>query len=275
MIVFDHVTFQYESAESPALLEINLEIQKGSFVAIVGHNGSGKSTLSKHINGLLLPSSGSVTVDGLPTAVEDNILAIRQKVGMAFQNPDNQLVTTIVEEDVAFGPENLGIPPKEIRARVDAALNAVGMTAYAEKAVHHLSGGQKQRIAIAGILALKPEILVLDEATAMLDPSGRNELLNTVKALHDEGMTVIMVTQYLEETTGCDRIIVMNHGRIVCDGTPSEVFAETDLLLKSNLVPPETVRLRNALRKKGYVLSDSVLTSEQLAEELCPSLSTI
>lgn len=275
MIVFDHVTFQYENAESPALNDISLEIQKGSFVAIVGHNGSGKSTLSKHINGLLLPNHGSVTVDGLCTAVEETILPIRQKVGMAFQNPDNQLVTTIVEEDVAFGPENLGIAPNEIRARVNEALQAVGMTAYAEKAVHHLSGGQKQRVAIAGILALKPEILVMDEATAMLDPSGRNELLETVRALHDEGMTVIMVTQYLEEATGCDRIVVMNRGRIVCDGTPSYVFSQTDTLYQSNLVPPETVRLRNALREMGYSLSDSVLTSEQLAEELCPSLSTI
>lgn len=275
MIVFDNVTYQYENAESPALLNVSLTIQKGAFVAIVGHNGSGKSTLSKHINGLLLPAEGSVTVDGMRTDVEENILPIRQKVGMAFQNPDNQLVTTIVEEDVAFGPENLGIAPDEIRTRVDAALQAVGMTAYAEKAVHHLSGGQKQRIAIAGILALKPEILVLDEATAMLDPSGRQELLDTVKALHDEGMTVIMVTQYLEETTGCDRIIVMNRGRVVCDGTPSYVFSQAETLLSSNLVPLETVRLRNALREKGYQLSDGVLTAEQLAEELCPSLSTI
>lgn len=272
MIVFDHVTYQYESAEVPALSEIDLEIQKGSFVAVVGHNGSGKSTLAKHINGLLLPASGTVSVGGLRTDIEENILPIRQKVGMAFQNPDNQLVTTIVEEDVAFGPENLGVAPAEIRMRVDEALRAVGMTSYAEKAVHHLSGGQKQRIAIAGILALRPEILVLDEATAMLDPSGRKELLNTVHTLHDEGMTVIMVTQYLEETTGCDRIVVMNRGRIVCDGTPSYVFSQTDILSESNLVPPEVVRMRNALRERGYQLSDQVLTAEQLAEELCQSL---
>ena len=272
MIVFDHVTYQYENAEAPALTGIDLEIQRGSFVAIVGHNGSGKSTLAKHINGLLLPASGSVTVDGLRTDAEDNILPIRQKVGMAFQNPDNQLVTTIVEEDVAFGPENLGIAPAEIRTRVDDALRTVGMSSYAEKAVHHLSGGQKQRIAIAGILALKPEILVLDEATAMLDPSGRKELLETVHALHSEGMTVVMVTQYLEETTECDRIVVMNHGRIVCDGTPSYVFSQTDILSESNLVPPEVVRMRNALRERGYQLSDQALTAGQLAEELCPLL---
>lgn len=272
MIVFDRVTYQYENAESPALSEIDLEIHKGSFVAIVGHNGSGKSTLAKHINGLLLPTSGTVTVDGLRTDADENILPIRQKVGMAFQNPDNQLVTTIVEEDVAFGPENLGIAPAEIRERVNASLSAVGMTSYAEKAVHQLSGGQKQRIAIAGILALKPEILVLDEASAMLDPSGRSELMQTVHSLHKEGMTVVMVTQYLEETTDCDRIIVMNHGRIVCDGTPPEVFSHTDILSKSNLVPPEVVRIRNELRKRGFSLSDGALDAEQLAEEICRSL---
>ena len=275
MIVFDHVTYQYENAESPALSDIDLTIEKGSFVAIVGHNGSGKSTLSKHINGLLLPVKGSVTVDGLKTDVEKNILPIRQKVGMAFQNPDNQLVTTIVEEDIAFGPENLGVAPEEIRKRVDKALASVGMTAYAERAVHLLSGGQKQRIAIAGILALQPEILVLDEATAMLDPSGRNELLNTVRSLHDAGMTVVMVTQYLEETTGCDRIVVMNRGRIVLDGTPSYVFSQTETLKESNLVPPEVVRLRNALKASGYAVSDQALSAEQLAEEVCPLLSTI
>lgn len=271
MIQFDHVTFQYESASVPALDDVSLHIDEGSFVAIVGHNGSGKSTLAKHINGLLLPTSGTVTVCGMRTDAEDLILKIRQQVGMAFQNPDNQLVTTIVEEDVAFGPENLGIEPKEIRVRVDEALKSVGMTTYAEKAVHHLSGGQKQRIAIAGILALKPRILVLDEATAMLDPSGRAELIDTVKALNKEGMTVLMVTQYMEETTDCDRIVVMNHGRIVCDGTPEFVFSKTELLAQSNLVPPEVVLVRNALREMGYSVPDSVLKPDQLAEALCQS----
>jgi energy-coupling factor transport system ATP-binding protein len=275
MIQFDHVTFQYEKALTPALSEIDLEIRAGEFVAIVGHNGSGKSTLAKHVNGLLLPTEGTVTVCGMETSNEDDLLSIRQKVGMAFQNPDNQLVTTIVEEDVAFGPENLGIDPKEIRSRVDEALASVGMSDYAAHAVHHLSGGQKQRIAIAGILALKPQILVLDEASAMLDPNGRAELLETVHKLHAEGMTVLMVTQYMEETTGCDRIVVMNHGKIVLDGSPEEVFRHTDLLLESNLVPPETVSVRNRLRNMGYALSDHALTAEQLAEELCPLLSTI
>ena len=275
MIRFDHVTFQYESANSPALRDVTLEIEEGSFVAIVGHNGSGKSTLAKHINGLLIPNSGTVTVCGLRTDVEENILAIRQQVGMAFQNPDNQLVTTIVEEDVAFGPENLGISPDEIRIRVDEALASVGMTAYSEKAVHRLSGGQKQRIAIAGILALHPRILVLDEATAMLDPSGRKELLNTVETLHKHGMTVLMVTQYMEETTGCDRIIVMNKGRVVLDDTPESVFLQTDLLSESNLVPPEIVRIRNELNKQGLNIPSSVLTADRLAEAICLSLSTI
>ena len=272
MIKFDNVTFQYENALSPALSDISLEIPDGEFIAIVGHNGSGKSTLAKHINGLLIPASGSVTVNGMDTRVESNLLKIRQKVGMAFQNPDNQLVTTIVEEDVAFGPENLGVEPSEIRARVDEALSDVGMSDYAEFAVHHLSGGQKQRIAIAGILALKPQILVLDEATAMLDPSGRAELLSTVQKLHKQGMTVLMVTQYMEETTGCDRIVVMNRGKIVFTGTPSEVFCHPDLLLQSNLVPPEVVTIRDTLKQLGYTLSDTVLTAEQLAEELCPLL---
>ena len=275
MIRFDHVTFQYENATSPALCDVTLNIEAGSFVAIVGHNGSGKSTLATHINGRLLPASGTVTVDGYRTDEEDNILKIRQQVGMAFQNPDNQLVTTVVEEDVAFGPENLGIHPDEIRTRVDEALSAVGMAEFSQNAVHHLSGGQKQRVAIAGILALKPNILVLDEATAMLDPSGRRELIETVKKLHKEGMTVLMVTQYMEETVDCDRIVVMNHGQIVLDDTPEVVFSKTELLLESNLVAPETVRVRNALREMGYEISDSVLNAQQLAEAICPSLLTI
>ena len=275
MIHFDHVTYYYENAVSPALSDIDLEIKKGEFVAVVGHNGSGKSTLAKHVNGLLLPKEGSVTVCGMRTDCEDDLLKIRQQVGMAFQNPDNQLVTTVVEEDVAFGPENLGIQPDEIRKRVDEALASVGMSDYAEFAVHHLSGGQKQRIAIAGILALKPQILVLDEASAMLDPSGRAELLQTVTKLHEEGMTVLMVTQYMEETTNCDRIVVMKGGKIVLNDTPQEVFRRTDILLESNLVPPEPVVLRDSLKELGYDLPDRVLTAKQLAEALCPLLSII
>lgn len=273
MIQFDHVTFRYEKTETPALSDIDLKIEQGEFVAIVGHNGSGKSTLAKHINGLLLPTKGSVTVCGMRTDKEENILKIRQKVGMAFQNPDNQLVTTVVEEDVAFGPENLGIQPDEIRARVDEALASVGMSDYASFAVHHLSGGQKQRVAIAGILALKPQILVLDEASAMLDPSGRKELLETVSDLHDEGMTVIMVTQYMEETVGCDRVVVMKGGKIVLTGSPVEVFQKPEILAESNLVPPETVLIRDSLKELGLPISDRALRADELAEEVCPLLS--
>ncbi len=272
MIQFQNVTFEYENASFPALSEIDLTIEQGEFVAVVGHNGSGKSTLAKHINGLLLPKSGTVIVCGIDTKNENDILKIRQQVGMAFQNPDNQLVTTVVEEDVAFGPENLGIAPDEIRVRVDDSLAAVGMSSFAEAAVHTLSGGQKQRIAIAGILALHPKILVLDEATAMLDPSGRAELLDTVKQLHAEGMTVIMVTQYMEETVDCDRIVVMNRGHIVNVGTPSEVFRNKDILSESNLVAPEAVRIRDKLVDLGLKIPDDVLTAERLAEAICPLL---
>ena len=259
----------------PALKDVSLDIYEGEFVAVLGHNGSGKSTLAKLCNAVFEPARGTVTVDGIPSDSEENGDLIRRKVGMVFQNPDNQLVTTIVEEDVAFGPENLGVHPDEIRTRVDEALAAVGMTDYAESAVHHLSGGQKQRIAIAGILALKPQILVLDEASAMLDPSGRAELIETVQKLHRDGMTVLMVTQYMEETIGCDRVIVMKGGKIVLEGTPSEVFRHPDLLSESNLVPPETVLVRDSLKSLGFALSDDVLSAEQLAEELCPLLSTI
>ena len=272
MIQISDVTFSYEDAPSPALSHVSLEIRDGEMIAVVGHNGSGKSTLAKCLNGLLLPTEGTVSVNGMLTSDESSLLSIRQHVGIVFQNPDNQLVTTIVEEDVAFGPENLGVTPSEIRQRVDEALHAVGMTDYAEFAVHHLSGGQKQRIAIAGILALKPQVLVLDEASAMLDPSGRAELLSTVKQLHDQGMTVLMVTQYMDETVDCDRIIVMKGGKIVLTGTPSEVFQHTDILLQSNLVPPEAVAVRDSLKAMGYPLSDCALNAEQLAEELCPLL---
>lgn len=272
MIQFQNVTFRYENAPSPALSDINLTIEKGEFIAIVGHNGSGKSTLAKHINGLLLPPYGSVVVCGYNTTDEKDLLKIRQQVGMAFQNPDNQLVTTVVEEDVAFGPENLGIAPDEIRKRVDGALASVGMSSFSEAAVQTLSGGQKQRIAIAGILALHPNILVLDESTAMLDPSGRAELLDTVKKLHSEGMTVVMVTQYMEETVDCDRIVVMSKGKIISIGTPSEVFQQKEILEQSNLTAPEAVRIRDSLAALGYIVPDDVLTAERLAEAVCPLL---
>ena len=273
-ICFDHVSYRYEGTEQPAISNVNLTIHSGEFVAVVGHNGSGKSTFSKHLNALLLPDDGTVTVFGMDTRDPSNILQIRQHVGMVFQNPDNQLVTTIVEEDVAFGPENLGIEPQEIRRRVDDALKDVDMTAYAEHAAHHLSGGQKQRIAIAGMLAMRPDVLVLDEATAMLDPQGRSELLSTVKRLNNEqGITVVMITQYMEEAIDCSRIIVMNRGHIAMDGTPREVFGSVTRLKEIGLDAPEIVSLRDELRLLSVPIADTILTPEELAEALCPLLS--
>ncbi len=274
MIQFDHVSYQYEEAVQNALSDICLTIEDGSFVAIVGHNGSGKSTLAKHINGLLLPTSGTVSVNGMTTDQETNILPIRQTVGIVFQNPDNQIVTTIIEEDVAFGPENLGIPPEEIRDRVDAALDTVGMRDYATRAVHQLSGGQKQRVAIAGMLALRPKILVMDEATAMLDPRGRKDFIATLKKLHEQGLTVIMVTQYMEEVTDCDRVIVMQRGQIAADDTPEAVFSDLDLLKNSSLDVPESIRLLNRLRAAGLPIDTKSMRTEQIAEAICPLLST-
>lgn len=269
MIQFDHVFYQYEESVQFALEDVSLSIEDGSFVAIVGHNGSGKSTLAKHINGLLLPAKGTVTVNGLDTADGANILPIRQTVGIVFQNPDNQIVTTIIEEDVAFGPENMGIPPEQIRERVDSALATVGMQDYAKHAIHQLSGGQKQRIAIAGMLALRPQILVMDEATAMLDPRGRQDLIETLKRLHAHGLTVIMVTQYMEEVTDCDRVIVMNHGKIAADDIPERIFSDHELLHACSLDVPEAIRLAEQLRKIGVPVSEHAMKTEQIAEELC------
>ena len=273
MIEIQNVHFRYDPEAPEALKGVSLTIPDGVFLVVAGHNGSGKSTLSKHINGLLLPTEGQVLVNGLDTKNEDDLLAIRQQVGMVFQNPDNQLVTTIVEEDVAFGPENLGVPSPEIRVRVDKALKKVGMSAYAESAAHRLSGGQKQRIAIAGMLAMKPRILVLDEATAMLDPNGREELLQTVYELNRKsGMTVIMITQYMEEAVMADRLVVMSGGEVVMDDTPVAVFTRGDELRALGLDVPEIVRIREDLMKNGLSLPSSVLTDTQLAEALCPLL---
>ena len=269
LIQFDHVTFHYEESVTLALNDVSLVIPDGSFVAVVGHNGSGKSTLAKHINGLLLPSEGAVTVNGMTTSEEENLLSIRQNVGIVFQNPDNQIVTTIIEEDVAFGPENMGIPPEEIRVRVDEALATVGMQEYAKREIHKLSGGQKQRIAIAGMLALRPKILVMDEATAMLDPKGRADVLDTLRNLHAQGLTIVFVTQYMEEVTDCDRVIVMNHGKIVMDDAPAKVFADDELLRSCSLTVPEAIRLSNGIRSVGVPLSETTMKTEQIAEELC------
>ena len=264
-----NVGFQYSGSEKTALKNISLSIQKGEVVAIVGHNGSGKSTLCKLFNALLLPAEGTVTVAGLDATKEENLLEIRRRVGMVFQNPDNQLVTTIVEEDVGFGPENLGIAPAEIRTRVDAALAEVEMSAYAEKASHALSGGQKQRVAIAGLLAMQPEVLVLDVATAMLDPRGREEVLSTVKKLNRErGMTVIMITQFMEEALGADRVFVLSEGRLVMEGTPKEVFNERALLEQSRLDAPAFVKLRDDLLAAGLPIAHESMTCDDLADAL-------
>ena len=275
MIRVSDVTYCYDGASAPALSHVTLDIPDGEMVAIVGHNGSGKSTLAKCLNGLLVPTEGSVAVNGMLTSDENSLLSIRQHVGIVFQNPDNQLVTTIVEEDVAFGPENLGIAPDEIRKRVDGALAEVGMTSHAMSASSTLSGGQKQRVAIAGMLAMEPNVLVLDEATAMLDPQGHREIIEIAERLHREkGITIVMITQHMEETIGCDRIIVMGNGQIRMQGTPREIFRRVNELQTLGLDVPETVWLRNRLSSGGISLDGDPLTLEETAEAICRSFLT-
>ena len=267
MIKINDVKYSYENSETEALRGVSISIADGEFVAIVGHNGSGKSTLAKMLNALQLPSSGSVTVFGMDTADESKTLDIRKKVGMVFQNPDNQIVTTVVEEDVGFGPENLGVPTEEIR-RVHDALEAVDMLDYAKSAPHMLSGGQKQRIAIAGMLAIEPQVLVLDEATAMLDPLGRKDILRIVKDLNrKKGITVIMITQYMEEA--------VNEGLVAFEGTPAEVFRRGTELRKINLDVPPMVELRDDLAASGIIKPCNAMTVEEMANELCPLLLKI
>ena len=274
MIEIQNVSYAYEDAAAKALNNVSLTINDGEFVAVVGHNGSGKSTLAKHLNALLLPTEGKVLVDGMDTADEADTLSIRQSVGMVFQNPDNQLVTTIVEEDVAFGPENIGVPGNEIRTRVDRALAAVGMEKYAHSAPNMLSGGQKQRIAIAGMLAMQPKVLVLDEATAMLDPKGRRDIIDLVTKLHREnGITVVMITQYMEEAIGADRVAVMSGGEMILEGTPKEVFSQDELLHKHRLDVPVMQQLANRLNARGANLPKSILSVEEMAQAICQSLS--
>ena len=269
MIKLEHLSFTYESAPRPALSDVSLRIEDGEMIAIVGHNGSGKSTLAKHLNGLLLPSSGQVLVDNMDTKTEGNLLSIRQRVGMVFQNPDNQLVTTIVEEDVAFGPESLGVEPVEIRRRVDESLAMVGMAEYAKRAPHMLSGGQKQRIAIAGMLAMHPKVLVLDEATAMLDPEGRREVLSIISTLNrEQGMTVVMITQLMEEAALCDRVAVLNKGNLILLDTPRAVFREATALQLAGLDTPAMVKLRNSLSEAGVTLPDEPISIEEVAASI-------
>lgn len=274
LIEIQNVSYAYEDAAAKALNNVSLTINDGEFMAVVGHNGSGKSTLAKHLNALLLPTKGKVLVDGMDTADEADTLSIRQRVGMVFQNPDNQLVTTIVEEDVAFGPENIGVPGNEIRTRVDRALAAVGMEKYAHSAPNMLSGGQKQRIAIAGMLAMQPKVLVLDEATAMLDPKGRRDIIDLVTKLHKEnGITVVMITQYMEEAIGADRVAVMSGGELILEGTPKEVFSQDELLHKHRLDVPVMQQLANRLNARGANLPKSILSVEEMAQAICLSLS--
>lgn len=278
MIEIKNITYRYDaetdsqspSPSAPAVDGLSLTINDGETVCIVGHNGSGKSTVAKHINGLLLPTEGDVIVDGMNTRDESSLLEIRKRVGMVFQNPDNQIVTTVVEEDVGFGPENLGVPPEAIWERVDEALELVGMTEYRKSAPHMLSGGQKQRIAIAGMLAMHPKMLVLDEATAMLDPAGRKEVLSIVRRLNKErGMTVVMITQYMEEASECDRIAVMSGGKLFMQGTPSEVFARGDELRSIGLDVPAAVRVCERLRAGGLDIPRLPVTVEEAAETIC------
>ena len=257
------------SEKRMALDGVTLDIEEGSFVAIVGSNGSGKSTLAKHLNALLLPSSGEVRVCGMSTADPTNTWEIRRRCGMVFQNPDNQLVSSVVEDDVAFGPENLGIAPAEIRRRVDESLQAVGMYEFRKKGPHLLSGGQKQRVAIAGVLAMQPQCIVFDEPTAMLDPSGRAEILKIIHRLHAQGKTVILITHFMEEAAQADRIIVMDSGRPVLDETPQALFAHAEKLRELNLQMPFAASMAEKLRAEGLDLPVGILTAESLAEVLC------
>ncbi|HOV70312.1 MAG TPA: energy-coupling factor transporter ATPase [Clostridia bacterium] len=260
----------YDETEFMAINGVSFTVEKGEFIAIIGHNGSGKSTLAKLLNGLIVPKSGKILINGLDTKVEENKWSIRQSAGLVFQNPDNQLVAAIVEEDVAFGPENLGVSPPEIRKRVDESLSAVRMSEFAKFEPHKLSGGQKQRIAIAGIMAMRPDILILDEPTAMLDPMGRSEVMETLVRLNkEEGMTVVLITHFMEEAMAADRILVMNDGKIELTGTPAEVFSHVDELRKIGLDIPAVVELAHLLRKAGMDIPPKIMDTDMLVEEIC------
>lgn len=274
MIDIDNVTFKYASTEEQegkvVIKGVNLKVSKGEFVVVLGHNGSGKSTIAKHINALLTPSSGTVLVDGMDTKDQQNLWDIRSKAGMVFQNPDNQLVATIVEEDVAFGPENLGVDPKEIRKRVDDSLAKVRMSEYKRHAPHLLSGGQKQRVAIAGVLAMQPDCIVFDEPTAMLDPSGRKEVINNIKELNKQhNITIVLITHYMDEAAQADRIIVVDDGQIRMEGTPREVFSKVDVMKKIGLDVPQVTELAYELRKEGIDISTEILNIDEMVDAIC------
>lgn len=272
-LVHKYVTYgdtEEDKQEIAAIDHIDINVEKGEFVAILGKNGSGKSSLAKHINGLLMPTEGTVYIKGMDTKDESTLLKVRQSAGIVFQNPDNQIVGTTVEEDTAFGPENLGIASKDIWTRITAALTGVGMIAYKEASPNHLSGGQKQRVAIAGIMSMEPECIVLDEPTAMLDPEGRRYVLSLVKALNKEkNITILMVTHHMEEVILADRIIVMDQGKIIMDGKPKEIFSRVDEMKTLGLEVPYATELAWELKKEGVNLSDTITTKEELVEELC------
>ena len=277
MLQTEHLSFTYPAEEGQtstvALEDVSLSIERGSFVVVLGHNGSGKSTLAKHMNAVLLPSGGTVYVEGMDTRDEALLLEIRRRVGMVFQNPDNQIVANVVEEDVAFAPENLGVPSEEIRHRVDDALAAVGMSEFTRHAPHLLSGGQKQRVAIAGVIAMAPECIVLDEATAMLDPAGRREVLSAIRALNQErGITVVLITHHMDEAMDADRLIVMNDGKLVMDGAPAEVFTQVEALRAMGLAAPDTVELLYGLRQGGMDVPLDALTVDECADAICKAL---
>ena len=275
VIVFDNVHYTYPADEKESLCGVSLSIEKGSFVAVLGHNGSGKSTFAKHMNGILVPDEGRVLVEGLDTSDEEHIIDVRRRVGMVFQNPDNQLVANVVEDDVAFAPENLGVEPKEIRKRVDAALRQVGMYDYRMHAPHLLSGGQKQRVAIAGVIAMQPDIIVLDEPTAMLDPQGRREVVDTVFSLcREKGMTVVYITHHMDDCINADRLIVMSNGCVMADVKPADIFANAELLRREGLEQPETARLLQDLRASGMRLDGEPLSVEDCAELIAQVLQS-
>ncbi len=272
LIKIDNLTYRYPEVteEKNAVENLSLSVDRGEFVAIIGHNGSGKSTLAKLLNGILEPVTGTIRIGGLDTSDPDNLWEIRRQAGMVFQNPDNQLVATMVEEDVAFGPENLGLPPAVIRERVDEALARVGMLAYRRRPPHNLSGGQKQRVAIAGILAMKPDCIILDEPTAMLDPKGRREVMETLHELNRKHhMTILHITHYMDEVIDADRVIVMDGGRLIMDGTPREVFGEVDALKAIGLDVPQVTLLADRLRKAGLAIDKDILTTEEMVKALC------
>ena len=269
MIAAKDVRFRYTPENSYAVDGASMTIRKGEFVAVLGANGCGKSTLAKHFNAILLPESGTVTVEGMDTRDESHLYDIRQTVGMVFQNPDNQIVATVVEEDVAFALENLGVPPAEIRARIDEAMQMSGIYKHREKAPHKLSGGQKQRVAIAGVIAMRPDCLVLDEATAMLDPRGREKVMETIHHLNkDFGITVVSITHYMEEAAKADRVLVMSEGHVVMEGTPKEVFSQTEKVRSLRLDVPQAAELRDELVKAGLNLPEGIITEDECAAEL-------